>query len=149
MQCWWVQTYTGGKQPVKLKLLFCFMYEQESFVLRRDVTSFSYDGFFSVFFYACASRSYDAFFSYHKAYSNNLKNLVYNKFSLSLIILSHNYTGSQDYFESSFILFSISIFASGRLMYDKLLRYQFAAAGLSFFRSYISASKRMASMLSE
>jgi len=32
---------------------------------------FSYDDSFSVFFYACASRSYDAFFSYHKAYSNN------------------------------------------------------------------------------
>ena len=27
----------------------------------------SYDDFFSAFFYACASQSYDAFFFYHKA----------------------------------------------------------------------------------
>ena len=37
---------------------------------------FSCDGSFSVFFYACASRSYDAFFFYHKAYQNNFLNLV-------------------------------------------------------------------------
>jgi hypothetical protein len=61
----------GGKQPVKLKLLFRNASEQESFVLREDVISFSYDGSFSVFFYACASQFYDASFSYHKAYSNN------------------------------------------------------------------------------
>ncbi len=43
---------------------------QDSFVLRKEtnIISSSYDGFFSVFFYACASQSYDAFFSYHKAY---------------------------------------------------------------------------------
>ena len=28
----------------------------------------SYDGFFSIFFYAYALQSYDAFFFYHKAY---------------------------------------------------------------------------------
>ena len=46
---------------------------QGSFVLRKEINiiSSSYDGSFSVFFYACASQSYDAFFSYHKAYSNN------------------------------------------------------------------------------
>lgn len=39
------------------------------------ICSSSYDGSFSVFFYACASQSYDAFFSYHKAYSNIFLNL--------------------------------------------------------------------------
>ena len=29
--------------------------------------SSSYDGFFSVFFYACALQFYDVFFFYHKA----------------------------------------------------------------------------------
>jgi hypothetical protein len=29
--------------------------------------SSSYDGFFLVFFYACALQSYDVFFFYHKA----------------------------------------------------------------------------------
>jgi hypothetical protein len=33
---------------------------------------FSYDGSFLVFFYACASQFYDAFFFYHKAYFVNV-----------------------------------------------------------------------------
>ena len=31
-----------------------------------------YDGSFSIFFYACASQFYDAFFFYHKAYFVNV-----------------------------------------------------------------------------
>ncbi len=34
---------------------------------RRISGSSSYDGFFLVSFYACASQFYDAFFFYHKA----------------------------------------------------------------------------------
>jgi hypothetical protein len=34
--------------------------------------SFFYDGSFLIFFYACASQFYDAFFFYHKAYFVNV-----------------------------------------------------------------------------
>jgi hypothetical protein len=37
----------------------------------KPTCSSSYDGSFSVFFYAYASQFYDASFFYHKAYSNN------------------------------------------------------------------------------
>ena len=78
-----VQTYTG-KQPVKLKLLFCLMCGTGKFRTKKGLfISSSYDGSFSVFFYACASQFYDASFSYHKAYSNNFLILFINKFNLS------------------------------------------------------------------
>ena len=116
--------------PVPLKV------GQDSFVLSRLVISFSYDGSFSVFFYACASQSYDASFSYHKAYSNNFKILFINKFILSSIFLSlqRNYS-YRDYFFNSAILFSISILASGSLIYNKLLLYHSAARSLLAFLS--------------
>jgi hypothetical protein len=79
MECGWdkgcskigkVQTNTGGKTTSQTETPVPPLAGQVSFVLRK-VISFSYDGFFSVFFYACASQFYDAFSSYHKAYSNN------------------------------------------------------------------------------
>ena len=41
------------------------------------IYSFSYDGSFSVFFYAYASPFYDAFFFYHKAYFRIFFKLIY------------------------------------------------------------------------
>jgi hypothetical protein len=46
-------------------------------LIKLTCSSFCDDSF-SVFFYVCASQFYDASFSYHKAYSNNFKKLVYN-----------------------------------------------------------------------
>jgi hypothetical protein len=53
-------------------------------LLYIHITLFTYfsfcDGFFSVFFYACASQFYDASFFYRKAYSDNFLILIINKF---------------------------------------------------------------------
>ena len=38
----------------------------------EPIYSSFYDGSFSIFFYACASQFYDAFFFYHKAYFVNV-----------------------------------------------------------------------------
>ena len=63
----------------------------------------SYDDSFSVFFYACASQSYDAFFFYHKAYSNKFLKL----FLISLLTPFEGF-----YFFSSSILLFIADFNS-------------------------------------
>ena len=44
-------------------------------------------GSFSVFFYACASQFYDAFFFYHKAYSNIFLIVFINKV-INILLLS-------------------------------------------------------------
>ena len=36
-------------------------------IISEPIYSFFYDGSFLIFFYACASQFYDAFFFYHKA----------------------------------------------------------------------------------
>jgi hypothetical protein len=41
-------------------------------IISEPIYSFSYDGSFLIFFYACASQFYDAFFFYHKAYFVNV-----------------------------------------------------------------------------
>lgn len=48
-------------------------------IISEPTYSFSYDGSFSIFSYACASQFYDAFFFYHKAYFVNvfIKNLFF------------------------------------------------------------------------
>ncbi|MGZ8539582.1 MAG: hypothetical protein ACXWV6_02985, partial [Chitinophagaceae bacterium] len=80
----WGANLYGRQTTSQLKLISPPKAGQGSFVLRKEINiiSSSYDGSFSVFFYACASQSYDAFFSYHKAYSNNFLILFINMFSL-------------------------------------------------------------------
>jgi len=64
-----VQTNTGGKTTSQTETPVPARGGNRCFLPRKVISS-SYDGSFSVFFYACASQFYDAFFSYHKAYSN-------------------------------------------------------------------------------
>jgi hypothetical protein len=75
--------------------------------------SSSYDGSFSVFFFACASQFYDASFFYHKAYSNNFLILFINKFYPEPRGLPDGGQGASIYFFNSAILFSIAAFSSG------------------------------------
>jgi hypothetical protein len=68
-----VQTYTAGNQSTEFlpDSTIMIMKDPGETVFKKRIICFSsYDGSFSVFFYACASQFYDAFFSYHKAYSN-------------------------------------------------------------------------------
>jgi hypothetical protein len=64
-------TYTKSNQLTDYQCGDCQSIAALIIAYRKGTICFSsYDGFFSVFFYAYASQSYDAFFSYHKAYSN-------------------------------------------------------------------------------
>src|SRR5438045_7158438 len=89
---------------------------------------FFYDGSFLIFSYACASQFYDAFFFYHTAYFVN--------------VFMNNY------FFSSAILVSISCFISVLLTNGKSLVYHSIASFLFPVCSAISATRKIASILS-